>query len=52
MRRLVRASAFALLCLLPAAAAAEPIAATDGEMPGLKIEVQELKLVSGTVHTG
>jgi hypothetical protein len=29
-----------------AAMAAEPIAKTDGEMPGLRLEVQELKLVS------
>jgi hypothetical protein len=47
MRRLVRVSAFTLLFLLPAAYAAESIATTDGEMPGLRLEVQELKAVSG-----
>jgi hypothetical protein len=33
----------------PTAPAAEPVASTDGETPGLSIQVQELKLVSGGV---
>jgi hypothetical protein len=43
-------AAFACNCLISAASlAAEPIATTDGETPGLSVQVQELKLVSGAL---
>src|SRR5579863_723363 len=43
-------AAFAAICLAAAPSlAAEPIATSDGETPGLSIQVQELKLVSGAL---
>jgi hypothetical protein len=43
-------AALACSCLVSVAAlAAEPIATTDGETPGLSIQVQELKVVSGAL---
>jgi hypothetical protein len=43
-------AAFACNCLISAVSlAAEPIATTDGETPGLSVQVQELKLVSGAL---
>jgi hypothetical protein len=43
-------AALACSCLVSAASlAAGPIATTDGETPGLSIQVQELKVVSGAL---
>lgn len=50
--RWMMTAALATLCLVGAPAAlsaAEPIAATDGESPGLSLQVQELKVSNGTV---
>jgi hypothetical protein len=50
--RWMKTAALAALCLAGAPAsvsAAEPVASTDGETPGLSIQVQELKLVSGAL---
>jgi hypothetical protein len=50
MRRIVPASVFFCLVGWPASvSAAEPIATTDGEAPGWRITVQELKVVSGAL---
>jgi hypothetical protein len=49
--RVVIAAGFAALLWTGAAIAAEPIAATDGEEPAMRLEVQELKLVSGGALT-
>jgi hypothetical protein len=50
--RWMKTAALAALCLVGAPAfvsAAESLASTDGETPGLSIQVQELKLVSGAL---
>ena len=50
--RWMMTAALATLCLVGAPAllsAAEPIATTDGESPGLSLQVQELKVSNGTV---
>src|SRR5258708_3486319 len=50
--RWIMTAALAALCLVGAPAplsAAEPIATTDGETPGLSLQVQELKVSNGTV---
>jgi hypothetical protein len=50
--RWMMTAALATLCLVGAPAplsAAEPVASTDGETPGLSIQVQDLKLVSGAL---
>ena len=47
MRRMMTASVLSLLWVA-STIAAEPVASTDGEMPGLKLEVQELKVGGNT----
>jgi hypothetical protein len=50
--RWMMTAAVATLCLAGAPAslsAAEPVASTDGEAPGLSLQVQELKVSNGTV---
>jgi hypothetical protein len=50
--RWMMTAALATLCLVGAPAplsAAEPIATTDGESPGLSLEVREFKVSNGTV---
>jgi hypothetical protein len=49
MKATIILSALWLATWTPIAPAAEPVASTDGETPGLSIQVQELKLVSGAL---
>ena len=48
MRAIIAALAGIVLAAAPSLAA-EPVASADGETPGLSIQVQELKLVSGAL---
>jgi hypothetical protein len=47
LRHVLFMFAFALAGLTCVVARAEPVASTDGETPGTKIDIQELKRVSG-----
>ena len=49
MRRVIAAGAFLGLISASASARADPIATTDGESPGLSLQLTELKVSNGTV---
>lgn len=48
MRRIILASS-GILLIAASALAAAPVATTDGEVPGVSLQIQELKVSNGTV---